>query len=66
MPYCSILVDSYADIRLRRNQSTPLAPSLIELRGETSREFALYRIMRGRADKMFVSGGGYYGAMSSQ
>jgi hypothetical protein len=39
---------------------------LFELRGETSRQFALFRIMRGRADKMFVSGGGYYGTMSSQ
>jgi hypothetical protein len=39
---------------------------LFELRGETSRQFALFRIMRGRADKMFVSGGGYYGAISSQ
>jgi hypothetical protein len=38
---------------------------LFELRGETSRQFALYRIMHGRADKMFVSGGGYYGAMSN-
>jgi hypothetical protein len=39
---------------------------LFELRGETSRQFALFRIMRGRADKMFVSGGGYYGTVSSQ
>jgi len=39
---------------------------LFELRGETSRQFALYRVMRGRADKMFVSGGGYYGNLSSQ
>ncbi len=39
---------------------------LFELRGETSRQFALYRILRGRADKMFVSGGGYYGNLSSQ
>jgi hypothetical protein len=39
---------------------------LFELRGETSRQFALFRVLRGRADKMFVSGGGYYGTMSSQ
>jgi hypothetical protein len=39
---------------------------LFELRGETSRQFALFRIMRGRADKLFVSGGEYYGTMSSQ
>ncbi len=39
---------------------------LFELRGETSRQFALFRVLRGRADKMFVSGGGYYGSMSSQ
>ncbi len=39
---------------------------LFELRGETSRQFALFRVMRGRADKMFVSGGGYYGNMSRQ
>jgi len=38
---------------------------LFELRGETSRQFALYRVMHGRADKLFVSGGGYYGAMSN-
>ena len=39
---------------------------LFELRGETSRQFALYRVMRGRADKLFVSGGGYYGTLSEQ
>ena len=39
---------------------------LFELRGETSRQFALFRVMRGRADKLFVSGGGYYGTLSSQ
>ncbi len=38
---------------------------LFELRGETSRQFALFRVFRGRADKMFVSGGGYYGAMNN-
>ena len=39
---------------------------LFELRGETSRQFALFRVMRGRADKLFVSGGGYYGTLSEQ
>lgn len=39
---------------------------LFELRGETSRQFVLYRVMRGRADKLFVSGGGYYGTLSEQ
>jgi hypothetical protein len=38
---------------------------LFELRGETSRQFALFRVFRGRADKMFVSGGGYFGATSN-
>jgi hypothetical protein len=39
---------------------------LFELRGDGSRQFALYRVYRGRADKLFVSGGGVYGTMSSQ
>ncbi|KAA6460227.1 hypothetical protein DYQ86_14375 [Acidobacteria bacterium AB60] len=39
---------------------------LFELRGETSRQFALYRVMRGRADKLFVAGGGYYGNLSQE
>lgn len=34
---------------------------LFELRGETSREFALYRVLRGRADKLFVSFAGNFG-----
>jgi hypothetical protein len=38
---------------------------LFELRGEAQRQFALYRIYRGRADQMFVSGGGVYGTLSS-
>jgi hypothetical protein len=38
---------------------------LFELRGEGQRQFALYRIYRGRVDKMFVSGGGVYGTLSS-
>lgn len=35
---------------------------LFELRGDTSRQFALYRVLRGRADKLFVSFGGNYGS----
>lgn len=31
---------------------------LFELRGATQRQFALYRILRGQAQKLFVSGGG--------
>jgi len=38
---------------------------LFELRGEGLRQFVLYRVYRGRADKLFVSGGGVYGTMSS-
>jgi hypothetical protein len=38
---------------------------LFELRGEGQRQFALYRIYRGTAQKMFVSGGGVYGTLSS-
>jgi len=38
---------------------------LFELRGEGSRQFALYRIYRGTAEKLFVSSGGVYGSLSS-
>ena len=38
---------------------------LFELRGEGSRQFGLYRVYRGTAEKLFVSGGGVYGTMSS-
>jgi hypothetical protein len=38
---------------------------LFELRGEGSRQFALYRIYRGTAEKLFVSGGEVYGTISS-
>jgi hypothetical protein len=38
---------------------------LFELRGDGSRQFALYRIYRGTAEKLFVSGGGVYGTVSS-
>jgi hypothetical protein len=38
---------------------------LFELRGATQRQFALYRVLRGQAEKLFVTGGGEYGAESS-
>ena len=34
---------------------------LFELRGATQRQFALYRVLRGEAEKLFVSGGGEFG-----
>jgi len=39
---------------------------LFELRGATQRQFALYRVLRGRAEKLFVSGGGEFGVESRQ
>jgi hypothetical protein len=30
---------------------------LFELRGQTQRQFALYRVLRGEATRLFVSGG---------
>ncbi|HWG22259.1 MAG TPA: hypothetical protein VG225_17170 [Terracidiphilus sp.] len=38
---------------------------LFELRSDTSRQFALYRVLRGRADKLFVTFGGYFGTVAS-
>ena len=34
---------------------------LFELRGATQRQFALYRVLRGTAEKIFVTAGGEYG-----
>jgi hypothetical protein len=34
---------------------------LFELRGATQRQFALYRVLRGQAEKLFVSDGGEFG-----
>jgi hypothetical protein len=34
---------------------------LFELRGVTSRQFALYRVLRGQAEKIFVTFGGNMG-----
>ncbi len=39
---------------------------LFELRGTTERQFALYRVVRGEADRIFVGGGGAYGSTSSE
>jgi hypothetical protein len=39
---------------------------LFELRGQTSRQFALYRVLRGTAEKLFVSGGGFFGSATSE
>jgi hypothetical protein len=35
---------------------------LFEVRGATQRQFAIYRIARGQAEKLFVTGGGEFGA----
>jgi hypothetical protein len=35
---------------------------LFEMRGATERQFALYRIARGQAEKLFVTGGGQFGS----
>lgn len=34
---------------------------LFELRGATQRQFALYRVLRGSAEKIFITGGGEFG-----
>jgi len=39
---------------------------LFELRGATQRQFALYRVLRGQADKLFVTAGGDVESASSQ
>lgn len=39
---------------------------LFELRGETSRQFALYRVLRGSADKIFESFGSNFGTVVSE
>jgi hypothetical protein len=38
---------------------------LFELRGATQRQFALYRVLRGQAEKLFVTGGGEFGVETS-
>ena len=39
---------------------------LFELRGNTQRQFALYRVLRGQAEQLFVTGGGQFAASSSE
>jgi len=39
---------------------------LFELRGNTQRQFALYRVLRGQAEQLFVTGGGQFGMTSSE
>ena len=39
---------------------------LFELRGATQRQFALYRVLRGQAEQLFVTGSGQFGAESSE
>jgi hypothetical protein len=39
---------------------------LFELRGATQRQFALYRVLRGQAEQLFVTGGGQFGMASSE
>ncbi|HTX74776.1 MAG TPA: hypothetical protein VMD29_01135 [Terracidiphilus sp.] len=39
---------------------------LFELRGETQRQFALYRVLRGQATRLFVSSAGSIGTIASE
>jgi hypothetical protein len=39
---------------------------LFEQRGATQRQFALYRVLRGQAEKLFVSGGGEFGTQGKE
>jgi hypothetical protein len=39
---------------------------LFELRGNTQRQFALYRVLRGQAEQLFVTGGGQFGTETSE
>jgi hypothetical protein len=57
-PYMRLVdaVDALADNR---------GELVFELRGDTSRQFALYRVLRGRADKLFVTFGGNFGTVAS-
>lgn len=38
---------------------------LFELRGSSQRRFALYRVLRGTAERIFVTGGGYFGTVAA-
>jgi hypothetical protein len=39
---------------------------LFELRGATQRQFALYRVLRGSAEKVFVTASNYFGSASGE
>jgi hypothetical protein len=39
---------------------------LFELRGATQRQFALYRVLRGQAEQLFVTGGGQFTTETSE
>jgi hypothetical protein len=39
---------------------------LFELRGNTQRQFALYRVLRGQAEQLFVTGGGQFAPPGSE
>ena len=39
---------------------------LFELRGSAQRQFALYRVLRGQAERVFLGGGGAYGSVASE
>ena len=39
---------------------------LFELRGATQRQFALYRVLRGSAEKIFITSGGEFGVAPGQ
>ena len=39
---------------------------LFELRGATERQFALYRVLRGQAEKLFVTNGGSFGSANGK
>jgi hypothetical protein len=39
---------------------------LFELRGDTQRQFAIYRVLRGQAEKLFTGGGGPFGIESRE
>ena len=39
---------------------------LFELRGSTQRQFALYRVLRGTVERLFITGGGQFGAQGGE
>ena len=55
--HVTIVFDAMADNR---------GELLFELRGASQRQFALYRVLRGTAEKIFVTGGGEYGIVPGE